>query len=332
MKQVLFVESDEKLQPVLKKELAKVFSRGESIAVKLHMGEPGNKTSLRPEFVKKIIDVLKELGVKPFLFDSPVVYPSPRNTEKGYLKAAVQQGFTEDKLGCPIVISDEYIEVKGKALIYQVCKKLVDAGGVLVLTHLKGHFCSGFGGSIKNLGMGALTKKTKGQIHGGGAPKYLGGCRMCGACEKSCPLDNIRYADNRPYFDKNWCCSCSDCVYACKFGAINTSSGFSFDFLLSEGAGAALKNFKKAYFVNALKDITKHCDCNSDPGPKVFEDVGFLLSPDIVAIDKASMDLINQRAGEDFFQRILKKSPIIHIREAEKQGMGSTEYKLETID
>jgi uncharacterized protein len=328
MKEVIFLKDESLLDTELKRELPKHFKAGEKIAIKLHFGEPGNITSLRPAFVKKVVDALKALGAKPFLFDSPVSYAGPRNTVKDYEKAVITMGFGEDKIGCPSVISDSTLIVKGKGLTYGTCKTLADADGVLVLTHVKGHFCSGFGGAIKNLGMGALSKATKQDIHDGGKPKYVGGCTLCGACEKSCPLDNIRYADNRPYFDKNWCCGCSDCVYACQFGALKTNSGYGFDYLLSEGAGAALKHFKKAYFINEVRRITKDCDCFGNPQKAITGDVGILLSDDIVAIDKASMDLINKAEGEDFFLKVHKKSPILHIKEAEKLGMGSTEYKL----
>lgn len=328
VKEVFFLKDDTAFETALKQELPKHFKAGEKIAIKLHFGEPGNNTALRPAFVKKIVDALKAIGVKPFMFDSPVSYDSPRNSVEGYTKVVAERGFGEKEMGCPSLISDSVVVVKGKGLTYGVCKPLADADGVLVLTHVKGHFCSGFGGAIKNLGMGALSKTTKQEIHDGGKPEYVGGCTMCGACERACPLDNIRYADGRPYFDKNWCCGCSDCVYACKFGALKTKNGNGFDFLLSEGAGSALKRFKKAFFISDVRRITRDCDCNSDPGKIVGQDIGILMSDDIVAIDKASMDLINEKEGKDLFEVLLKKSPLVHIKEAEKLGMGTSEYKL----
>ena len=136
--------------------------------------------------------VLKDIGTKPFLFDSPVVYTSPRDSEMGYLKAAADMGFSEENVGCAVVISNESIKVKGKHVVYEVCKTLTDADGVLVLSHVKGHECCGFGGAIKNLGMGAQSKETKGKIHEGGEPVYVGGCTLCGECAKNCPENNIR--------------------------------------------------------------------------------------------------------------------------------------------
>jgi uncharacterized Fe-S center protein len=328
MRDVIFLKDESGFEGALRQELPKVFHKGERIAIKLHFGEPGNRTSLRPEFVKKVVAALKELGAEPFLFDSPVSYPGPRNTVEGYQKALIGMGFGEDKVGCPSIISDSMIIVRGKGMAYGVCKTLTEADGVLVLTHVKGHFCPGFGGAIKNLGMGALSRATKQAIHDGGKPEYVDGCTQCGSCERSCPLDNIRYEEGRPYFDKSWCCGCSDCVYACKFGAIKTKSGYGFDYLLSEGAGSALKNFKKGYFISDVRRITKDCDCFPDPGKPIIGDVGILMSDDIVAIDKAGMNLINKEADYDFFLKVHKKSPIVHICEAEKLGMGSSQYRL----
>ncbi|MBS1266121.1 MAG: hypothetical protein MAG795_00086 [Candidatus Woesearchaeota archaeon] len=311
----------------LKEELSKVFDKGEEIAIKLHMGEPGNKYYLRPIVVKVYVDILKKIGCKPFLFDSPVVYAGPRNTSEDYLKAAAQHGYTEATMGCPIVISNQSITFKGKDMDHEVCKTLAEADGVLVLTHLKGHFCCGFGGAIKNLGMGAVSKETKGKIHNGGEPEYDKGCTMCKICASKCPLNHIRYENNRPYFDANWCCGCSNCVRFCPENAIKAKVDL-FDYLLAEGAHAALSHFKKAYFVNIIKNIAKLCDCNADAGGIVLEDVGVAFGDDIISVDKASLDLINKKAGKDLFEEIHFKSPLAHIKDGAELGMGKLDYEL----
>ncbi len=303
---VIFIKNDKKLEETLKSELKNVFAKGESIAIKLHFGEPGNPYALKPDFVKRFVNVLKEMGTKPFLFDSPVAYPGPRNNEKDYKEAARKMGFSEESMGCRVVISNEGLNVKGKKLTYEICKTLADADGVLVLTHVKGHICCGFGGAIKNLGMGGQTKKTKSLIHNAGKPKYVGGCTLCEMCSSVCPTENIRYAGNRPYFDKSWCCGCSNCVYNCPHHALNVVEEH-FNMSLSEAAVCALKNYNKAYFVNVIRNISKNGDCSKDPGPIVLSDVGIIISKDLVAVDKASMDLINQKAGKDLFKEIHKK-------------------------
>lgn len=326
MSKVIFAKEEDRFFRVLPDELKKVFSAGESIAVKLHMGEDSNTAHLQPEFVKKVVDILRNIGTIPFLFDSPVTYNSRRATPEGYLELAAEKGFSESKMGCRIVVSEESVNVKGEKIRYGVCEALVKADGVLVLAHLKGHVCSGFGGAIKQLGMGALDIRSKQSIHDGGRPVYTGGCIMCGECAKGCPLGNIRYVKGSPRFDNSKCYGCSDCVYACKQGAIKPRVDF-FDVLLAEAATLALKNFKKAYFVSVLKNITKECDCTPQ-SEIVANDIGYLMSSDMVAIDKAAFDMINEQAGKDLFKEVHKKSPLKHIRRAEKFGGGSASYAL----
>ncbi|MFH0832488.1 MAG: DUF362 domain-containing protein [Candidatus Aenigmatarchaeota archaeon] len=319
MAQFFDVNEESKLFEKLEEVLKKKFFAGERIAIKLHMGEPGNKTRLPVPFVKKIVDILLRLGAKPFLFDSPVTYESQRNTADGYLNAAKKEGWFD--VGCLVVVSNNAIIIKGKYAAYGVCKELIDADGVLVLTHVKGHICCGFGGAIKNLGMGALSKETKAMIHEGGEPEYLGNCTLCGACAKACPTDNIRYSDNRPCFDKSWCCGCSNCAIACKFNAIKPNIT-TFDNLLADGAITAKNSFKKVLYVNVIKNLTQHCDCVSNSGRIVAEDVGFVISDDLVDADKTSYEMIKNKVGKDIFLEINKKSPLVHIEAAEKFGKG----------
>ncbi|MFH1106149.1 MAG: DUF362 domain-containing protein, partial [Candidatus Aenigmatarchaeota archaeon] len=144
---------------------------------------------------------------------------------------------------------------KGKYLTYEIAKELAEADGVLVLTHVKGHTCSGFGGAIKNLGMGALSPKSKADVHEGGSPVYAGGCTLCKSCGKVCPGAAIKYTEKGPSFNYDACFGCSKCFYACKSGAIKPKTQ-AFDALLADAAKSALKVFKKAYFVNVLRNIT----------------------------------------------------------------------------
>jgi uncharacterized Fe-S center protein len=327
MTRVYFLENERKFKETLSEQVKDIFKQGDKVAIKLHMGEPGNKTRIDPAFVKQVVDVLQALGCKPFLFDSPVRYESQRNTPEGYIEAAKGQGFSDETMGCPVVVTNDFIRVKGQDIVHEVCKTLADADGVLVLSHVKGHLCTGFGGAIKNLGMGAVTKESKGMIHEGGKPTYEKGCTLCGECAKHCPTDNIRYDSKRPFFDNSWCCGCSNCVIFCPEKAIRPNLD-TFDYLLAEAAKAALDSFKKVYNVNWIYNLTQRCDCPSDPGPIVMDDVGIVMGEDIVAVEKASHDLIVERAGKDIFEEIHHKSPLVHIKEAEKLGMGKSEYEL----
>jgi len=324
---VLDKKNIEKFDTVLKEKLNGFFPSGSKVAVKLHMGEEGNEYYLKPEFAKKIVDVLKSLGVKPFLFDSPVMYEGFRNSADKYYKTAEKHGFTEKEIGCPIVISNESVKVKTEHLDVEVCKPLHESEYMLVLSHVKGHGCAGFGAAIKNLGMGGVSTKTKKDIHGGGAPIINDNCTACGVCAKACSMGAITIK-NKAVCNYDLCFGCSVCYYVCPNNAIKPKKA-TFDLLLAEAAGASIRHMKKIFYVNVLIDISKFCDCWSGENDIVFEDIGMLFGKDMVAIDKASFDLINEKAGKDLFKEIHKKSPLLHIESASKLGIGKLSYGLE---
>ncbi len=159
----------------LKQELKQTFADCKIIAIKIHFGEPGNRSAFTPEQIKPITNILKELNINFFLYDSSVNYSSLRDNPITHKKFAIDKGW--GNLG-EIKTDDDFILVNGKNMNYEVCKSLIDADGVLVISHVKGHVCTGFGGAIKNLGMGALTKKTKVSIHAGGSVYFKGECNQ----------------------------------------------------------------------------------------------------------------------------------------------------------
>lgn len=329
MPEVFFSKSlSEKFLKKLKKEIP---FEDEKVAIKLHMGEPKNPNHLKAGDVKKFVDLLKEKNCKPFLFDTTVAYPGKRNSVKGYLEVAALNGFTEEAMGCPIVIGDEDHEVVKGKLDYQVPKEICGVS-VLVLSHAKGHPCSGIGAAIKNLGMGAMTKKSKKEIHDAAKPVYVSGCILCGACVKSCPENLIKVNKllKRPILPLIGCLGCSSCALACRQKALKPKVA-TFDFLLTEAAKAAMSKFKKVYFVNFLQRMAKLCDCFNRPLEPVLEDIGILASSDILAIEKATYDLILKKAGKDIFKELNKKSFLEQIKVAEELKMGSLNYKLEKI-
>ncbi len=330
MENIIFIDNNkikEKFNETIKKELKNIFKENEKIAIKLHMGEKGNKYYLKPDFVKIIVDVLKELNCKPFLFDSPVIYEGGRNTIEKYYKTAAEHGFTENDIGCPIIISNDFETIKTEHLNAEVCKPLIEADGLLVLSHVKGHMCSGFGAAIKNLGMGGVTIKTKTDIHNFANPMSVGDCLGCGSCVKICPVETISLKNNKAYFNLSGCWGCGLCINVCPSNVLKPKIA-TFDKLIAEGTYAVLSKTKKAYYINVLKDITKLCDCCEDPEGIVLDDIGILMGKDIIAIEKASFDLINKKAGKDLFKEIHKKSPLEHIKEGKSLGLGSLNYEL----
>ncbi len=310
----------------LKQEIKRVFAGCKTIAIKIHFGEPGNDFAFKPEQIRPITDLLRELNIDFFFFDSPVAYESIRKTPEGQIRVAHEKGW--DKLGM-IKSSNDYVEVKGKNMVYQVCKDLIEADGVLVISHVKGHVCTGFGGAIKNLGMGALTKETKAAIHEGGEPVLVGDCVKCGTCVAMCPINGIRLDDEHegPVFEQ--CYGCSNCSYVCPEKALKPKVNY-FDVLLAEGAFSAQSRFKRVYYISSLNNITKECDCESDPKGLIARDYGFLFGNDGVAIDKAAYDIITKNEG-DVFLKYNKKTGLKQIEAAESFGMGSSEYELVTL-
>jgi len=315
-REATFVSSDDALIDVLGERLRGVFAPRDRVAIKLHMGEPGNEYYISASLAKRVVSCLMTLGVKAFLFDSPVVYASPRNNADQYLAAAAAHGYTMENLGCPIVVSNRSLSAKGSHMTYHACADLLEADGVLLLTHVKGHVACGMGGAVKNVGMGCVAKETKGAIHQGGEPIYGEGCTQCGECVARCPTENIRLETNGPSFGATWCPGCSNCVLVCPAHCI-TPRVAVFDELLAESAAVTHGRFKKRFAVNVLKNIAKHCDCMPDAGPLIAQDIGFICAEDMVTADAASLEMIARRSGHaDLFAEYHKHSPWEHVRAA----------------
>jgi len=219
-------------------------------------------------------------------------------------------------MGCPIIVSDEFEIFKTKNLDVQVCKPLIEADSMLVLTHVKGHACSGMGGSIKNLGMGCVFSKTKKEIHTLSQPKLTGSCVNCNICLAACPFSAITKGSEHPKFNLNGCFGCDACIEVCPENALEPKIA-SFDKLLAEAAFAVVKKVKKIHYINAIINISRFCDCVTENGPILLPDIGYLASNDIVEIDRKSIYLVNQKAGKDIFKENHNKDPYAQVNEME---------------
>ncbi|MCF7798345.1 DUF362 domain-containing protein [Candidatus Woesearchaeota archaeon] len=295
----------------LKKTLAEEFKDAQTIAIKIHFGEVGNSNALKPKDVQPFTELLSEMGKEFFLYDTSVAYPGPRSNPLTHKALALAKGW--GKLG-KISLGDDIIKEKGAYMTYEVAKKLADADGVLVISHVKGHTCTGFGGAIKNLGMGALSKQSKRAIHNGGKPKQEGTCTACKACEKACPAHSIRVLDKPKV---GLCYGCSDCGYVCPTGYMAPKTEF-FDKTLADGALAAEKHFKTKYYINIIKGISKLCDCVPTSGKKLAKDAGYLHDGNMAAIDRKSHEILFKQEGKDVFKEANLKSGLVHIEACEQ--------------
>lgn len=305
-----------------------------SWAVKLHMGEYGNLNYVRPPIAGLVVSVLKKKGAKPFLFDTTTLYPGGRYTVKGYLKTAKRNGFTQATVGCPIKIGSRGAAVKGRRLkeIF-VAKSLVEAGGLVVLSHFKGHPDAGFGGAIKNLGMGAVTRAEKRAVHTLSQPVVsLAKCRGCGTCVRVCPERALKLAEGKVRINYRCCFGCGRCVLICPQKALRPKVA-SLRELLAEVAWGVVKTFKKSnlLYINVLMSISERCDClpfgGTDPGRILCPDIGILVAKDIVAVEQASFDLVDKATGGRFAE-LHGTDPLGQIRAAENLGLGTSEYRL----
>ena len=335
--------------------ILKAISKGDSVAVKLHMGELGNITYLRPVFVRKVVDLVKRRGGRPFVTDTVSLYPGGRDTESKYLRTAAYNGFVKESVGAPIVIADGDGK-EGRAVAVEkavegcdlreveVAARIYEADFLLVLSHVKGHMITGFGGAVKNLGMGCVTKRSKREQHRV-CPALLDGakCDGCEGCLEACPVDALSMGSGRPQRDSEKCIYCSTCLFACTREALawERSNKERFQVYLAHAAAAVMRGFEhKVGFINFVQDVTPHCDCAAPAGRALFPDIGVLAATDPVALDKASLDLIDRArmigapttiSGPDKLGKWHQVDSLVQLRVAQELGMGSLDYTLSTL-
>jgi uncharacterized protein len=348
-----------RLEQVLRDiDLSKYFSGEELVPIKMHLGNKGGHSAIRPNFVKLVIDKMKEVGAKPFVTDSARVKPYE------YLEVANEMGYNSLTLGVPVIIADgifgfDSIKVKAGKMLKEISipSAIHDASAMMVLTHVKGHIDSSLGGAIKNLGMGcvsALPRSCHWKEGGRGKMHFLMWdtmewdeklCTFCGICANNCPMDAITIKAKVFEVNDKKCVRCGRCVKVCPEGALKIPfSAENFQKGMAESVKAVLSTFKpgKVLYVNFILDVQPECDCMLVTDTPVIQDQGILVSDDIVAIDQATMDIIQKAASlpqskaegiefgkfEDILSAIHQKDAKIQIVAAEKLGLGSRKYKL----
>ncbi|MBE0478785.1 DUF362 domain-containing protein [Candidatus Aerophobetes bacterium] len=332
------------------------------VAVKLHFGELGNTRYIRPIFARKIVDLVKEAGGRPFLTDTTTLYKRARHNLFDYLDAAAKNGFTTESMGCPILIADGLHGTNGKWIELdsfnkfkrvKVAQSIYEADFLISLAHITFHPETGFAGSVKNVAMGCATKETKLAMHSSEAkPAYnKEKCTLCLRCVKICPGAAFYEKTKQVYYQKEKCIGCGECISVCPSEAIKVPWASVLAFDVQKGIMDGFKGVthifgEKMAFINIGFDITSHCDCPGESELPVVPDIGILASSDAIACDKASYDLVTQAVaypGSEVQQKGIDKDedkiepvyPDVDISRywslCKEAGLGNVHYELEVI-
>jgi len=310
-------------------------------ALKVHFGEEGNTRFVPPAYIRPVISSLKTYTRNIFLTDANTLYRGMRYNAADHRKIAQAHGF--EALDAPIVIADgehgdEEMLVSIPGRIFRevkIARAIAEAEAIVLISHFKGHVMFGFGGSIKNLGMGSGSRAGKMQMHSTIHPAVTAGnCTGCGACAENCASRAITVKNGTPEIDAALCTGCAKCIAVCAFGAINVPWGgaTSRDVMARTAEyalGAAMG--KKIVCLTFITNITKDCDCMPDTR-LIGQDVGMVAGIDPVACDQAAYDLVLQAHGnEDIFKKATRVTGTYQIEYAAAIGLGSRAYHMETI-
>ncbi len=332
------------------------------VAIKMHFGEPGNLAFLRPNYAKAVADVVKELGGRPFLTDCNTLYVGGRKNALDHIDSAYGNGFVPYATGCHVLIADGlkgsdevYVPVEGGEYVKEakIGRAVMDADIFISLNHFKGHEAAGFGGALKNIGMGCGSRAGKMEMHSAGKPHVEEAkCVGCGRCIKICAHDAPAVADGKAAIDHNKCVGCGRCIAICPKDAIRPASDESNDILnckIAEYAKAVCEG-RPHFHISLVIDVSPNCDCHSENDVAIVPDVGMFASFDPVALDMACADAVNaqppisgsvlseaiehhhEHEHRDHFGKVAPdtnwKSAVEH---AVKIGLGSDEYELITV-
>ena len=313
----------------------------QKIAVKLHFGEEGNTGFVNPSHLGTICDKITNKGAAAFLTDTNTLYQGRRMNSTDHLKIALEHGFRKEVTGAEVIIPDDTKEenVIAKEINQQLIKTakiarfFIEADGIVAVNHFKGHMLSGFGGALKNIGMGCATREGKLAQHCDVSPVVdRDKCIGCGACEKICPVDAIHIEDNKSVINKTVCIGCANCIGVCPTWAmfVDLEAGEAVQKKMVEYARALLKDKEnRAGFISFAIKISKECDCWGMENPRIAPDVGIFASCDPVSIDKACLDLVNNASGKDIFkEHHPDQNGMVQLDYANKLGLGSLDYEL----
>ena len=329
-------------------------------AIKLHFGEQGNTSFIRPVLVRPVVDLVRGLEGKPFVTDTNTLYVGSRSDAVNHLETAARHGFGWSTLNAPVLIADG---LKGNSTHtvtvnlrhfqeVKIAAEIHNADAMVVLSHFKGHELTGFGGALKNLGMGCAGREGKLAQHSNLSPKVVRKrCVGCGHCLEWCPAGAIRVDAEigKAVIDNEACIGCGECIVVCPQKAVNIRWNESVpvfqEKMMEYAYGACRDKRERCFFINFVLQVSPACDCYGHNDMPVVADLGLLAATDPVALDQACADLVvaapgmpgsvlgdRLAPGSDKFGTVY---PEIEWRSqlayAEEIGLGSREYRLEKI-
>ena len=334
---------------------------GKFVAIKMHFGELGNISFLRPNYARAVVDVVKELGGKPFLTDCNTMYPGSRKNALEHLSCAWQNGFTPLTVDCPILIGDGLkgtddvaVPVRGGEYVKEarIGRAIMDADVFISLTHFKGHEMTGFGGTIKNIGMGCGSRAGKKEQHSNGQPAIdPESCRGCRRCQKECANEGLVFDGEarKMRVDTAHCVGCGRCLGACNFDAISFSNSAALSELNCRMAEytKAVVDGRPQFHISLVVDVSPNCDCHCENDAPILPNLGMFASFDPLALDQACVDACQAAApmpGSQLADHMAQPGFVDHhdhftnstpesewktcLAHAEKIGLGSRDYEL----
>lgn len=325
-------------------------------AIKLHFGEPGNLAYLRPNYAKVVVDLVKEAGGKAFLTDCNTLYVGGRKNALDHMDSAYTNGFNPFCTDAHVIIADGLkgtdevlVPIDGDYIKEaKIGRALMDADILISLTHFKGHESTGFGGAIKNIGMGGGSRAGKMEQHNSGKPHVNQElCIGCKHCEKICAHNAAVVTDRKSFIHEDRCVGCGRCIGVCPTDAVVVNFDEANDILnckMAEYAYAICKD-RPCFHIALAIDISPNCDCHNENDVPITPDVGMFASFDPVALDQACADAVNKMPVNP--GSILSEMPKHHhdhfhdthpdtnwevcLEHAEKIGLGQRDYELIVI-
>lgn len=342
---------------VISAGMDKIDFRDKFVAIKLHFGELGNLSYLRAGYVRAIVDLVRDLGGKPFLTDCNTLYVGSRKNALDHLETAYRNGFTPYSAGCHILIGDGLkgtdevsVPVRGGEYVHEakIGRAVMDADIIISLTHFKGHEGTGFGGALKNLGMGCGSTAGKREMHSTCRPVVDGEkCVLCGACAENCAHGAPIPGDGVMTIDLTKCAGCGRCIHVCPVGAIQSGRADSADLLCCKIAeyAKAVVDGRPHFHIALVRDVSPQCDCHNRNDIPIVPDVGMFASFDPVALDLACaeavlrqpvnpgsmLDRADKTCGDYFTADFPDTNWRAQIAHGKEIGLGEDQYNLVTV-